>query len=587
MNRIFLCLVFVIVASCAVVAPPASSLAPDMVLHNARVYTVDDAQPTAEAVAIRGDRIVAVGSNAAVRALAASSTRTIDLQGAMVLPGFNDAHTHFGNAVEWHFQALLMQVDSQAAMLKELAAATARVPKGMWITGGDWGMVAYGRAARAGKPDFVAFTPELKAIDAASPDHPVLFRRHDHSYFINSAGMRALRFDKAVADPATGRYGRDAAGEFTGMLYGSVGELIDKQLPPMTHAQALIGAKGVARELNRVGITSIQDMARVAAISREQLYHANIERSFTDVRIFSDLRDRGELTLRVYAILPLRQAPRLAAAGIRPKTGDAWLSFGALKDLADNGFMLQPYADNPRYRGGWTFRMVDEASEEKNIVEADRAGFDMTTHVIGDLALRRTIDWYEAAIRANGPRADRRQRIIHVWYAHPDDLARAGRLGLAADVQPAALLERYDAVARSLGPERVKWASAYRTMIDGGVRLLLSSDYPGTVNRLSLAVYNPLENIYMAVTRQDLHGMPAGGFHPEQRITIDEAIRAYTINPAWASHEENVKGSITVGKLADLVVLSRDIRSAAPQELLKTEVRYTIVGGRIVHGELK
>jgi predicted amidohydrolase YtcJ len=571
-----------ILASCAALAP---SPPPTLLFYNARVHTVDDAQPSAEAVAVAGDRIVAVGSNAAVRALAGAGTRSIDLGGQMLLPGFNDAHTHFGNAIEWYFQVMLMHVEDPAAMLRGLREATARVPKGMWITGGDWGTVAAGRAARQGREGLVAFAPDLKAIDAVSPDHPVLFRRHDRSYFINSAGMRALRFDTAVSDPATGRYGRDASGEFTGMLFGTVGELIEKQLPPMSHAQALVGARGVARDLNRVGITSIQDMARVDEISRQQLYHAHIERSFTDLRVFQDLRDRRELTMRVYAIFPLRQWAGLGAAGIRPRTGDAWLSYGALKDLADNGYMLEPYADNPRYRGGWTFRMVDEAFEERQMVDADRAGFDMTTHVIGDLALRRTLDWYEAAIRANGPRADRRQRIIHVWYAHPDDLARAGRLGLAADVQPAALLERYEAVARSLGPEREKWASAYRTMIDNGVRLLLSSDFPGTVNRLSLAVYHPLENIYLAVTRQDLHGQPAGGFHPEQRISVDEAIRAYTINPAWASHEEKLKGSITVGKLADLVVLSKDIRGIPPRELLKTEVRYTVVGGRIVHGD--
>jgi predicted amidohydrolase YtcJ len=369
------------------------------------------------------------------------------------------------------------------------------------------------------------------------------------------------------------------------MLSGTVGELIDKQLPPFSHAQSLIGARGVAKELNRVGITSIQDMTRVEELSRQQVYHANVERSFTDVRIYRDLRDRGELTVRVYAVQPIRAWEGLASQGIRPHGGDAWLSFGALKDLADNGLMLQPYSDNPAYRGGWTFRMVDEAFEERQIVAADRAGFDITMHVIGDLALRRTLDWYQAAIEANGPRADRRMRLIHVWYADPADLARAGRMKMTADVQPSLLLERFAAVERSLGPERSRWAHAYRTLIDAGVRLNLSSDFPGTVNRLSFAAYNPLENMYMAVTRQDLHGQPAGGFHPEQRITIDEAIRAYTINPAWASHEENVKGTITVGKLADLVVLSRDIRRIPPQDLLKTEVRYTVVGGRIVYGE--
>lgn len=559
--------------------------APDLILHNAKVCTVDEARPEAQAVAIRGDRIVAVGSDAEIRALAGASTRSLDLLGAMVLPGFNDAHMHFGNAIDWYFQVMLMYVEDEAAMLRGLEQATARVPKGLWITGGDWGQAAASRAWRQGKEGFVAFTPDLEAIDAVTPNHPVLFRRHDHSYFINTAGMKALRFDKSAPDPASGRYGRDSAGAFTGMLYGSVGELIDKQLPPLSHAQALIGAKGVAKDLNRVGITSIQDLTRVEELSRRQLYHAAIERSHTDVRIFRDLRDRGELTLRVYAVQPIRAWAGLASVGIPPHSGDVWLSYGALKDFADNGYMLAPYSDNPGYRGGWTFRMIDEAFEERQIVEADRAGFDMTMHVIGDLALRRTLDWYEAAIRANGPRPDRRMRLIHAWYADPADLARAGRMGLAADVQPAFLFERWSAIERSLGPERSRWAHAYRTMIDSGMRLNLSSDFPGTYNRLGFAVYNPLENMYMAVTRQDLRGQPAGGWHPEQRITIDEAIRAYTINPAWSSHEENVKGTITVGKLADLVVLSRDIRTIPPQDLLKTEVRYTIVGGRIVHGE--
>jgi predicted amidohydrolase YtcJ len=510
---------------------------------NAKVYTVDDAQPAAEAVAIRGDRIVAVGSDAAVRALAGSATRSIDLQGQMVLPGFNDAHTHFGNAVEWHFQVMLMHVEDQAAMLRGLREATARVPKGMWITGGDWGTVAAGRAARQGNPGFVAFTPDLKAIDAVSPDHPVLFRRHDHSYFINSAGMRLLRFDRAVADPATGRYGR-AAGEFTGMLFGSVGELIEKQLPPMSHAQALIGARGVAGSLNRVGITSIQDMARVEAVSRQQLYHAHIERSFTDHRIFSDLRDRGELTLRVYAILPLRQLPGLAAAGIRPRTGDSWLSYGALKDLADSGYMLEPYADNPNYRAGWTFRMVDEAFEERQMVEGDRAWLrhDHARHRRPGAAPHARL------VRGRDPRQRRARRpapaIIHVWYAHPDDLKRAGAWGWPPDVQPPRCWSaRGDRAlarprARKMG-ERLPHHDRQRRAPDAelGFPRHLQSPVDGGVQ--------PAGEHLHGGDAQDLHGKPAGGFHPEQRITLDEAIRAVTINPAWASHEENLKGSIT------------------------------------------
>jgi predicted amidohydrolase YtcJ len=584
MRRLAATLLFVAAARGAVALTP-TALPPDLIFCNATVWTVDESRPQAQAVAIRGDRIVSVGTDAEVRALATSSTRVIDLGGAMVLPGFNDAHTHFGNAVEWFFQAMVMHVEDEPAMIRALRKAASRVPKGLWITGGDWGQVAANRAAREGKPGFVAFTPDLKAIDAATPEHPVLLRRHDHAYFINSAGMRVLRFDKTVPDPAGGRYGRDASGEFTGMLYGTVGELIDKQLPSMSLALALIGARGVEKDLNRVGITSIQDISRIDANSREQLYHAAIERSYTDVAIFTGLRARGELTLRVYAIQPGRAWAGLASQGVRPRSGDEWLSYGALKEFADSGYMKEPYADTPGYRGGWTFRMISEDFMAREIAESDRAGFDMAMHVLGDYALERTLDWYEEAIRANGPRPDRRMRLIHAWYSDPADLERAGRMGLAADVQPGLLLERFAAVERSLGSARARWAHAYRTMIDKGVRVNLSSDFPGTYNRLSFAVYNPLENMYMAVTRQDLHGEPPGGWHPEQRMTIDEAIRAYTLNPAWASHEEKLKGSITVGKLADLVVLSRDIRRIAPQDLLKTEVRYTVVGGRIVHGE--
>jgi predicted amidohydrolase YtcJ len=229
--------------------------------------------------------------------------------------------------------------------------------------------------------------------------------------------------------------------------------------------------------------------------------------------------------------------------------------------------------------------MVDEALEERQIVESDRAGFDMTTHVIGDLALRRTLDWYEAAIRANGPRADRRQRIIHVWYAHPDDLARAGRMGLVADVQPSMLVERHEAVARALGPERARWAHAYRTMIDAGMRLVLSSDFPGTVNRLSFASYNPLENMYMAVTRQDVHGQPRAVGIPSSASPSTRRSAPTRSTPPGLPTRRRSRAASRQASSRTWWCCRRTFRSIPPQDLLKTEVRYTIVGGRIVHGD--
>ncbi len=550
-----------------------------LILHNGRVWTVDASHPEAQAVAVRGETIVKVGGNAEVLALRGDGTKVIDLNGRLVLPGFNDAHTHFENAVNWFFQVMVMAVNTEEDLLAQLRAATKRVPAGMWITGGDWSTFAWQAAQKTNPTGWSAFAPDLAAIDAVTPDHPVLLRRFDHRYFINSAGMKLAHIGdrttsaiQADRDPATGRP--------TGLLSPAVGEQIEKLLPPPTRALKLIGARGVLRELNAAGLTSIHDIARFDEISQRQTFPTFVERSYTDAGIFRDLKARGELTVRVHALTPLETWAELASIGVTPQSGDTLLNFGTLKDFVDGSLMFAPLEGRT---GNFTFRFKGEVAMQRNITAADRAGFDLGIHVIGDRALHVLLNWYENAIAANGPR-ERRFRLIHAWYGTPADLARAGRLGLAADVTPHQLLDQdLPALEYKLGPERAKTAFAWRTMIERGVRINIVSDLPGLFNRTAISPFNPLENMYSAITRRNPHRPGDPAWHPEQALTLPEAIQAYTANPAFSSREEKLKGTITPGKLADLVVLSQDILKLPPEGLLQTRVDYTILGGQIVY----
>lgn len=574
------------VAGCGSGAVQASTdaEAATLILHHGRIWTVDDERPEAQAVAVRGETIVKVGGNAEVLALKGPATKIIDLQGRLVLPGFNDAHTHFENAVDWVFHARIVDVRDQTEMLERLRATVARVPPGLWVTGGDLESFAWLAAQRKSDTAWKAFWPDLTAVDRATPDHPVLLRRIDRSYFANSKALRTLGIDETTPPPPGGQFDRDpATGRLNGRLLGTAGEFLEKQLPPATFAKKLLGARVVQADLNRHGITSIQDMARVPAVSQNLLAHSHIERSHTDVAIYRALREAGVLTLRVHALIALPVWSRLEAQGIRPGTGDEFIKFGTLKDFVDGSLMFEPLKGDGAYAGRYTFRFVDEATTRRAINEADAAGYDIGTHVIGDRGMNLLLDRYEEAIAKNGPR-DRRFRLIHAELAIPSDFARAGRLGMIADITPRHLLgKNVAAFEKALGPERARSAFAWRTMLDHGIRLNLVSDLPGSFNQSDVSPYDPLRNIFSAVTRRDPELGPPGGWHPEQSLTVEEAIRAYTANPAYATREEHLKGTITAGKLADLVVLSRDILTIPPEEILATKVVYTIFGGRIVH----
>jgi len=568
------------VLACAAVA---SAEAPaDLILHGGRVHTMDLA-PDAAAVAVRGDRIIKVGADDDVLKLRGPATTVVPLAGRLVLPGFIDAHTHFENAIDWRFRLGLHGISDPATLTARLAAAVRGLPAGMWIVGGDVGASAAWEAEARKAPLPAPLTPDLDAIDAVTPDHPVLIRRHDLAYFANSAALRRARWGPATPDPRGGRMGRDpATGALTGMLYGRAGERIAELVPPSTMAQKLVGARAALADLAAVGITSIHDVARLDAVTQGQHFHTHVERSSTSVDIFRELQRRGELTARVYAFLTLPLWKQVVEAGIRPRSDEGLIRFGALKGFIDGFLMEQPYDDDPDFAGEFTFRFTTAEDMERAVAGADRNGFDPVVHTIGDRAHRLLLDWYESAIARN-PVRDRRFRIIHAWYPSAADIARAGRMKLIADITPQHMTRGIRSVDRSLGPERARTAHAWRQLRSAGVRLNIVSDWPGSFNEQEPTPLAPLENIFMAVTRQGLDGLPAGGWHAEERLTVEEALEAYTVNPAFSSYEEDRKGTITEGKLADIVVLSRDILSARPEEIRQAQVDYTILGGRIVH----
>ncbi len=555
----------------------------DIIFFNTSVWTADVNKPTAEAVAVKGERIARVGSNSEVLKLQGDSTTLVDLSGKMVVPGFIDGHTHFENATEWFFEALLMHVDSQELMLERLQEAVDRVPPGMWITGGDWGEMVARKERLKGNDSFVAFTPTLADIDAVSPQHPVLFKRHDGHYFANSQALKLLRITRFTPDPSGGRYDRDAdTGELTGMLWYRAGDRAFRALPPPSMAKTLIAARALVHELNSYGITGIHDISRIDEVSQQKLYHAHVERSASDIRIFKQLREAGALTVRVHALLTLQSWDRLGDFGITPDSGDALLGYGGLKSFIDGSLMFEPYSRNPDYSGNFTFRVFSPERMRDNFIGADALGFDMATHQIGDKATSLYLDWMEDAERINGTR-ERRMRLIHLEYPRLDDIKRAGASKAFADLTPIHMIHDMHEVADKFGSQVSERAFPGRTLIQNGMRINLVSDWPGSYYKDNEKPLNPLMNIFLAVERREPHEPPEAAWHRNESITVEEGLIAYTINPATAAREEKIKGSLTEGKLADLVVLSRNILAEPVEALLQTSVEMTMFNGDIVY----
>ncbi|MFC3053203.1 amidohydrolase [Kordiimonas pumila] len=571
----------------------------DLILYDATIWTVDPANPEAQAVAIEGNRIIKVGKNEDVLALKGTDTKLINLDGKMVLPGFIDAHTHMENAINAFYELRLNSVSTEEAMLALIKDRAERIPDEYWITGGNWSSKTGWAAEKSG--DYVAypyksptrkdgasisFELSLVAVDALTPNQPVLLKRFDGAYFINSAGLQLLHIDKNTPDPSGGHYQHDPkTGELTGMLFGTAGEKAKASLPPRSHQQVMFGARNMVAELTSYGLTGLHDIVRIPDISDKTVFETNAERSMTDLTIFTSLREENSLKQRIYPILPAIVWNRFDAFGYKPQGGDEMISYGAVKMFLDGFLMFRHYPNNDHFSGSLSFRNHDVTQLRNTVLGADKAGWDIAMHVTGDKGHALTFDWFEDTLKAN-PNRERRFRILHAWYPRMEEIDRGGRMHMIADVTPFHLIRELKSMPQKLYDDQKDTAFAWQTMVKKGWRLNIVSDWPGSYDGNHGAPVSPLENIYLATTRMDFDAPQGSGWHTQEALTVDQAIEAYTINPAWASYEEDIKGTITEGKLADLIVLSKNIREIPKTDILKTQVLYTVFDGQIVFDAL-
>ncbi len=530
-------------------------LTADLIVVNARVRTMDEKQLVAEAVAVYGNRIVAVGSNAEVRKLAGSRTRVLDAGGRLVLPGFNDAHVHF---LSGGFQ--LASVDLRDAATPQEFAERVRqfarkIPRGRWVTGGDWDHERWPGAQ----------LPAKELIDAFTPDTPVFVSRLDgHMALANSLALKFAGVTRETPDPPGGLIVRDPkTNEPTGILKDAAMSYVYKVIPDASFEEKLIAGRAATAHAALNGVTSVQDMS-----------------AGNDVGVYQTLLERGELKTRVYAVSPLPSWERLANTGVHARFGNDVLRIGGLKGFADGSLgsttalLFEPYLDAPATRGLLGDEMQPEGAMLERVRQADRYGLQVMIHAIGDAANDKILSIYEQVAKENGER-DRRFRIEHAQHLRQQDISRFGRDRVIASMQPYHCIDDGRWAEKRIGPARARGTYAFRSLLDSGAVLAFGSDW-------TVAPLSPIMGIYAAVTRRTLDGKNPGGWVPEQKITVEEAARAYTVGSAFAEFADDVKGTITPGKLADLVILSDDIFTIDPVKIEGVRVLTTIMDGRVV-----
>lgn len=528
----------------------------ELVLLGGRVWTGNPHQPQAEAVALGGGRILAVGSTASVRALIGPRTQVVTVPGRLVLPGFIDNHTHFLNGGFHLLSVDLRDARDPHEFVRRIAERAKALPPGRWITGGNWDHELW-----PGAP-----LPRKEWIDPDTPHTPVFVTRLDgHMGLANSLALRQAGITRQTPDPPGGTIVRDPqTGEPTGILKDAAMSLVYRVIPEPSPSEYDDALRAALREAARYGVTSIQDITE-----------------WEHWPVYQRARQRGELTVRVYARTPIPEWERQRELIAREGVGDEWLRLGGFKGFVDGSLgsttalFFEPYTDAPQTSGLLHSQMFPDGIMKQRIAAADRAGFQCSIHAIGDKANALLLDIFEEVARENGPR-DRRFRIEHAQHLRPQDIPRMARLGVIASVQPYHAIDDGRWAEKRIGRERCKTTYAFRSLLDAGVRVTFGSDWP-------VAPLNPLLGIYAAVTRKTLDGKNPNGWFPEQKISVEEAVRAYTVWGAYAEFAEKVKGSLEIGKLADLVVLSRDIFTIPPDEIAQVEVLYTIVGGKIVY----
>lgn len=543
--------------------PGPQSEGADTIVVHARIYTLSPRQRWAEALAIRDGHILSFGNDREIGRFRGSKTKVIDAQGHLVLPGFTDSHLHFLEGAEQMTQVDLSDVRS----IKEMQAAVKKYadahPSEPWILGGGWNYEVFGASA----------LPDKKYLDEVVPDRPVLLDCFDgHSSWANSKALELAGITRTTPDPPMGTFVRDPkTGEATGALKEFAEDKIKEKIPPASREEQVAAIRRGLEAARRAGVTRAY----------------SLEGDFEAFDIYNELRQKGELTMRisiakVVAFPELRATDIAALEAARAKWNDDWISAGTVKFFLDgvveahSAAMLAPYSDDPSQSG--TMFWAPEKYKQA-VLELDRRGFQIFTHAIGDRAVRLALDAYAAAHLANH-HMDSRDRVEHVETIAAVDIPRFHSLGVIASMQPLhaepVAANTLDVWSRNVGPQRAELGFAWHSILAAGGRLAFGSDWP-------VVTIRPWDGLQTAVTRQNENGYPPGGWIPQEKITLPQAIAAYTIGAAYAGRREATEGSFDVGKVADLIILADDIFKMDPHQLHNAKVALTMVGGKVVY----
>jgi predicted amidohydrolase YtcJ len=558
----FLAFLVFLAGTADTLAQSAKESTVDVIVIHGKVYTVNATQTWAQAVAIHGDKIVAVGEDSEIEKLRQPGTKVVDAGGRLVLPGFVDCHIHFLDGSLSLGRVNLDGAKDPAEIQEKLREYAAKHPGKDWIRGRGWDYAMFGAET----------LPHKKYLDELFPDRPVFLEGYDgHTYWANSKALAMAGVTAKTPDPPNGAIVHDPkTGEPTGALKESAVELVAKILPKITRAEKLEALRAGMKWANENGLTRVHSAGG----------------DFEELALFDELRRRGEQTLRFYIAYfldpPELRPQDLDAIETARKTyrGD-WIDTDAVKMMLDGvieshtAALLEPYSDDPSTKGKlfWDPQKYDAA-----VAELDKRGLQLFTHAIGDYGVRTALDAYENAENINHTK-DRRPRIEHIETIQAVDIPRFGTLGVIASMQPLHAYPNEDTLdvwARNIGPDRASRAWVWKSIANDGGHLAFGSDWP-------VVTLNPWEGMQTAVTRQTTEGKPGGGFVPAQRLSVAETIAGYTLGAAYAGRREKTEGSIETGKLADLIIVSQDVFDIDAHHLAETKVVTTIVGGRMVY----
>lgn len=537
--------------------PPVAA---DLIVHNGKVWTGDPARPDAQAVAVWRDRIIKVGTDAEVKALAGANTRLIDLKGGRLVPGFYDSHLHFLSGGQSLSRVDLKDAKDEAEFGKRLAEFDKNTSRGRWLVGGLWD---HDRT-------FKGELPTAATIDKFVKDRPVFIRRYDgHMGLANSAALKLAGITAETKDPPGGVIYRLADGKTpSGVLKDNAMGLVDRLIPEPDDEEIVEGVLAALKAMAENGITSVQDLDGNGAETRRKLF-----------RTYQRLAREGKLTCRIDLRWPIAFHREIASAGLTADFGSDFVRVGGVKGFMDGSLgsstakMFAPYVIDAKNTGVY----VTEPDTMRSLIRsADAAGLNVCVHAIGDEANAVLLNLFADVAKQNGAK-DRRFRIEHVQHLRPEEYKRFKALGVVASMQPYHVIDDGRWAEGRIGAKRCASSYAYRSLLDAGAKLAFGSDWP-------VAPLDVMAGIDAAVNRRTLDGKHPNGWFPEQRITVAEAVEAYTMGSAFAAHQEKDRGSIAAGKLADFVLLSRDIFSPAERDkIADTKVTLTVVGGAVVY----